>query len=131
MGRIEVKKIYDHECSCCIYKDTLVRDGEWIAATTKPKQSKLALEKATKRQGNSPNITCIKGTLYLVEKYDNGKKRVISPSNSEIEEKEERNKKTEKDPEYNRLKSEYYTESNPYLESIEDHTRGGKFTLSI
>ena len=129
IGKIEVKKVYDHECSCCIYKDTLVKDGGWIAGTTKQKNLKLALELANEDQGRSSNITCIKGTLYLVEKYGNARRRVISLSSGDIEEREDGRK--EENLDNKDLKGEYHTELNSYLEPTEGYHKAGRFCFIV
>ena len=82
MGRIEVKKVFEHECSCCVYNGTLLRDGDWVNddatlqtsngrvthdedAITKDAITKAAMYAMTllRRNANTPsnpfNITCI------------------------------------------------------------------------
>ena len=129
VGNIEVKKVYDHECSCCIYKDTLVKDGGWITGTTKQKNLKLAVGFANEDQGKSSNITCIKGTLYLVEKYGNARKRVVSLSSGGLEESEDGRQEENRDNKD--IKDEYDTELNSYSEPTEGYHKGGRFCFIV
>ena len=59
VGKINVRKVFEHECGCCLFNGTLIRDGDWIIGTHIDGEMFYS------------NITCIKGALYKAEHLEN------------------------------------------------------------
>ena len=64
---MQITKMYEHECSCCIYNSRLVKNGEWIinAPSRIWKGTGRRFGKTVRNSSaKSHNLTCIKGKLY-------------------------------------------------------------------
>ena len=59
VGKINVRKVFEHECGCCLFNGTLIRDGDWIIGPHIDGEMFYS------------NITCIKGALYKAEHLEN------------------------------------------------------------
>lgn len=91
VGKIIVEKVFQHECGCCVYNGILYKDGETFNAATNPSQFHFSHEDEEKDRMSSSNITCIKGTLYRIEKFKKDTDVLNSHGNNNRMAKEESN----------------------------------------
>ena len=87
-GNLQIKKVFDHECGCCMYNGILRKNGELFNAAKRPSKYKLSHED----DGiNSFNISCNKGILYKVQPFQqnqtvqNQNDNTISDSNDKLD----------------------------------------------
>ena len=66
VGHIQVKKVFTHECGCCMYNGILLKDGELFNAAKNPMKFKFSQEDDGR---NSFNISCNKGSLYKIQPF--------------------------------------------------------------
>ena len=88
MGKIQIEKVFQHDCGCCIYNGSLLKDGDWVNDSKMYSQFQASIKHAGKDKTVSSNITCIKGTLYKTKKFKNEKDVGNTPAyyNEEMDE---------------------------------------------
>ena len=68
-GKVQIDKIFDHECGCCEYNGNLLKDGQIFDPSVE--FNLLTNEDKKKTKLNSfQNLTCIKGSLYTIQKVE-------------------------------------------------------------
>ena len=68
-GKVQIDKIFDHECACCEYKGNLLKDGQIYDPSLEFNLLTNEDKKITKSNAFQ-NLTCIKGSLYTIQKVE-------------------------------------------------------------
>ena len=80
-----MKHLFEHECGCCVYNGSLIKDGDWKNNVVESNHNNPG---DTKTNDISTNITCIKGILYDMKKHEDGN-ILLGPSYYSEEEENE------------------------------------------
>ena len=68
-GKVQIDKIFNHECGCCEYHGNLLKDGQIFDPSVE--FNLLTNEDKKMAKFNAfQNLTCIKGSLYTIQKIE-------------------------------------------------------------